>query len=40
MPYLEPALAIILGILILVMPKLLNYFVAAWLIVHGVLALI
>lgn len=39
MPYIEPVLAIVLGVLILLMPKLLNYFVAAWLIVHGVLAL-
>ena len=39
MPYAEPVLSIVLGALILVMPKLLNYFVAVYLIVHGVLAL-
>ncbi len=37
---LQPLLAIIAGILILVMPKLLNYIVAIYLIVFGALGLI
>ena len=37
---LEPILSIIAGIAILVVPKLLNYIVAIYLIVIGVLALI
>ena len=36
----EPVLAIIAGILILFVPKLLNYIVAAYLIVFGVLGLL
>ena len=35
----SPVLAIVFGILILVFPRFLNYFVAIWLIVHGLLAL-
>ena len=35
-----PLVALILGILILVMPKLLNIFVALYLIISGVLGLI
>lgn len=37
--HLQPATALIAGILILVMPRLLNYIVAAFLIVSGVLGL-
>lgn len=36
---LGPALAILAGILILIFPKLLNYIVAGYLILYGVLAL-
>ena len=36
---LQPVLALIAGILILVMPKLLNYIVAIYLIVFGILGL-
>ena len=36
---LQPILSLIAGILILVMPKLLNYIVAIYLIVFGVLGL-
>jgi len=35
----EPVLALIMGILILIMPRFLNYFVAIYLIVVGVLGL-
>src|SRR5262249_13688521 len=34
-----PVLAILFGILILIFPRFLNYFVAIWLILHGLLAL-
>ncbi|MEK8090001.1 DUF3096 domain-containing protein [Thermithiobacillus plumbiphilus] len=37
---LEPILAIIAGILILVIPRLLNYVIALYLIIIGVLALL
>ena len=37
---LEPLLAIIAGILILVIPRLLNYVIALYLIIIGVLALL
>lgn len=40
MIYLQPLISIIAGILILVMPKLLNYVVAIYLIVFGLLELI
>ena len=40
MMYLQPLISIIAGILILVMPKLLNYVVAIYLIVFGLLGLI
>ncbi len=40
MIYLQPLISIIAGILILVMPKLLNYVVAIYLIVFGLLGLI
>jgi hypothetical protein len=36
---LSPVVSILFGILILVFPKLLNYLVAAFLIISGVLAL-
>ena len=35
----EPMLAIVVGILILLVPRFLNYFVAVYLIVVGVLGL-
>ncbi|NOT85980.1 MAG: DUF3096 domain-containing protein [Methylococcaceae bacterium] len=35
----EPLLALVLGILILIMPRFLNYFVAVYLIVRGILGL-
>ncbi|MEF3077363.1 DUF3096 domain-containing protein [Methylobacter sp. Wu1] len=35
----EPVLALIIGILILIVPRFLNYFVAIYLIVVGVLGL-
>lgn len=37
---LEPILAIVAGILILAIPRLLNYVIALYLIIIGVLALI
>jgi hypothetical protein len=37
--HLQPIVALIAGILILVMPRLLNYIVAAFLIVSGVIGL-
>ncbi|MEW5792264.1 MAG: DUF3096 domain-containing protein [Pseudomonadota bacterium] len=37
---LEPVLSIIAGILILIMPRLLNYVIALYLIIIGVLALV
>lgn len=40
MVYLQPLISIIAGILILVMPKLLNYVVAIYLIVIGILGLV
>ncbi len=36
---LQPLLALVAGILILVMPKLLNYIVAVYLIVFGIIGL-
>jgi threonine/homoserine efflux transporter RhtA len=38
-PYIQPIVALIAGILILVQPKLLNYVVAIYLIIVGVLGL-
>jgi len=35
----EPLLALVLGILILLVPRFLNYFVAVYLIVRGILGL-
>jgi hypothetical protein len=37
--HLQPILALIAGILILMMPRLLNYIVALYLIVSGILGL-
>jgi hypothetical protein len=37
--YMEPALALVIGILILLVPGLLNYLVAVYLIVIGILGL-
>ena len=37
---LEPAIALLAGVLILVMPRFLNYFVAVYLIAIGLLGLI
>ena len=39
MPYLQPVLSLIAGILILLVPKSLNYIVAIYLIIHGILGL-
>ncbi|MEJ2396157.1 MAG: DUF3096 domain-containing protein [Candidatus Thiodiazotropha sp.] len=39
-PHLQPLVALIAGILILVQPKLLNYIVAFYLILVGVLGLV
>ncbi len=39
-PQLTPIVSIVAGILILVMPKLLNYIVAIYLILIGVLAFV
>ncbi len=36
----EPLLALVIGILILLVPRFLNYFVAVYLIVVGILGLI
>ncbi|MDP2097137.1 MAG: DUF3096 domain-containing protein [Methylobacter sp.] len=36
----EPLLALVMGILILMVPRFLNYFVAVYLIVTGVLGLV
>lgn len=38
-PHLQPLLAILAGILILIMPRLLNFIVAIYLIVVGLLGL-
>jgi len=35
----EPLIALVVGILILIMPRFLNYFVAVYLIVRGILGL-
>jgi hypothetical protein len=37
--HLSPVLALLFGILILILPRFLNYFVAIWLILHGLLGL-
>ncbi|MDT4328473.1 DUF3096 domain-containing protein [Methylomonas sp. MED-D] len=39
-PAIEPVLALVIGLLILMVPRFLNYFVAVYLIVVGVLGLI
>lgn len=36
----EPLLALVIGVLILMIPRFLNYFVAVYLIVVGILGLI
>lgn len=36
----EPILALVFGILILLVPRFLNYFVAVYLIVSGILGLV
>jgi hypothetical protein len=38
--YIQPAIALTAGILILLMPRLLNYIVAIYLIVVGILGLL
>lgn len=38
-PYIQPTIALIAGILILVRPKLLNYVVAIYLIIVGVMGI-
>ncbi len=38
--YIQPAIALAAGILILLMPRLLNYIVAIYLIVVGILGLL
>ena len=38
-PHLSPLIAIVVGILILIAPRFLNYFVAIYLIVTGLLGL-
>ncbi len=40
MLYLEPMVALIAGILIFIIPRLLNYIVAVYLIIIGVLGLV
>lgn len=40
MPYMQPVVSLIAGILILMMPRLLNYIVAVYLIVYGILGLV
>jgi Protein of unknown function (DUF3096) len=37
--HLGPVLAILFGVLILIFPRFLNYFVAIWLILSGLLGL-
>jgi len=37
--HLSPVLALLFGILILIFPRFSNYFVATWLILHGLLGL-
>jgi hypothetical protein len=37
--YLGPVLSIVVGILILIVPRLLNYLIAIYLIVTGIMAL-
>jgi hypothetical protein len=39
-PHIGPVAALVAGILILVMPRLLNYIVAVYLIIVGVLGLV
>jgi len=37
---LEPLLSLVAGVLILVMPKFLNYIVAAYLIIYGLMGML
>jgi uncharacterized membrane protein HdeD (DUF308 family) len=37
---LQPLLAIVAGVLVLVFPKILNYIIAIYLIVYGVLSIV
>jgi len=37
---LQPLLAIVAGILVLVFPKILNYIIAIYLIVYGILSIV
>jgi hypothetical protein len=37
--HLSPILSLLFGILILILPRFLNYLVAIWLILHGLLGL-
>lgn len=39
-PYLHPVLALIAGVIILIFPSILNYIVAFYLIIIGILGLI
>jgi hypothetical protein len=39
MPYFQPILSLIAGILILIVPRLLNYIVGIYLIIYGILGL-
>ena len=37
--HLSPLISLVFGILILILPRFLNYLVAIWLILHGLLGL-
>ena len=37
--YLNPVLSILFGVLILIMPRFLNYFIAVYLIIAGIIGL-
>jgi hypothetical protein len=39
MAHLSPLISLLFGILILILPRFLNYLVAIWLILHGLLGL-
>jgi hypothetical protein len=39
MTYVNPVISIVFGVLILIMPRLLNYLVAIYLIITGVISL-
>ncbi|MBI4455007.1 MAG: DUF3096 domain-containing protein [Acidobacteria bacterium] len=36
---LSPILSVVFGLLILIFPRFLNYFIAIWLILHGLLGM-